>query len=116
MAEPGVPGGERFPSLGEQALEANGVDLLRSDLEEVAGATREDDVVTYRLAQPRDIDHDHVAGRGRRRVAPKVLNDSVRRDDRAPLQREEREQRTRARTPQLERLAGLTCLEWTQER
>ncbi len=32
------------------------------------------------------------------------------------MQGEQCEQRPRARAPQLERLACLTCLEWTQER
>ena len=74
--------GLRLARLGDQPLEALQVDLLRLDLEQVAGRPRHERLGRQQLAQPRDVDlHDRHRRLGRL-VAPELVDQAVARDDR----------------------------------
>ena len=98
--------GVRPPALLEQPLEADDVDLLRLDLEDVAAGPCQQRLVRLeRLAQPRDLDVEAVVGRPRRPVRPKRVDQPVARDDLVRVKQEERQQRARLRAAERDRAA-----------
>ena len=60
--EVGFAACQRLASLGEQALEAGNIEGLRVEIEPVAGRAREKEPGAEELAQPGDVDLDHVPG------------------------------------------------------
>jgi hypothetical protein len=89
----GLPGGERLAALSREALEADGVDRLRRRVEHVAaGAHRDHGAVAEGGPQLRHVDLQ-PRERGGVERGPERLDQPVRRDGHAGLEREQRQQR-----------------------
>ncbi len=121
LAQPRRPGfrvarGHGVATLGDERLEAVEVDVLRLDLEPIAGALRHDHPgVAERLAELRDVHLDAVRGAPGRRPAPELLDQPIDRHGLVGAQHEDREQRALLRAPDPDDLAVLTGLERSED-
>jgi hypothetical protein len=84
--------GQLPPSALEERLEPVRVERIGPDPHAVAAAAGANDVAADRRAEPRCDDLHGVSGVGRRRLAPKRVDDLVGRDDRTRADEEQAEQ------------------------
>ncbi len=91
---------KRRAALGEQALEARGVHLVRVDVDHVSALLRDDQTVgaraaarLERLAQPRDVHLEALRGRGRRMLVPELVDQPVARDELVGVKEQDRQDR-----------------------
>jgi hypothetical protein len=105
-------GRRRAPRLGDELLEAGGVDRVVGEIQlQRAPAGLEQAVDAERLAQPRHVDIECVPGRGRRIVRPESVDQRFARHRLVPVQEEVCEERALLPAAQRDRvvLAGLEC-------
>ena len=103
--------GGRVSALREEALEAREVELLGSRLERVAARLRDNRAWPQGRAELRDVVLESRAGGSRRILSPEALYERVARDDLAPPQEQQREQRPLLLTPELDWLPLFPHLE-----
>ena len=107
-------------ALGEQALEAPGVDLVAAELQLVAAPARRDRAVPavrgHRLAQLRDVQLHHLGRRRRRLLAPQPVDQPLGRDRGAGVEREHREQGTRLRAAEDDRAIACADVDGSEEK
>jgi hypothetical protein len=96
----GGSAGERRPALLAQPVEADEVERLGADLERVARAAGDERAGGQHLAQPRDVDLDHLGRRRRCVMAPQVLDETVDRDRTVGVEQQASQQRPPARRPE----------------
>ena len=72
---------EALVRLERRPLEADGVDLLGLDVEQVAGRTRDEQPARERAPEPGDMHLDRVLRLARRGVAPEIGDERRRRDE-----------------------------------
>ena len=86
------PVGDRAPAIGEQLLEALGIELARLDSEHVARRLGYEHLAAQRPPEVGDVPLDDLAGGRRRIAAPEPLDQPVGRHDLVPVQQQDREQ------------------------
>jgi hypothetical protein len=79
--------------LGDQRLEARRVELRRVEAEHVARRAGDEPAVAELAAQARDVHLDALGDRRRRRLAPDLVDQPLRRDHVVGVQEQHREQR-----------------------
>ena len=89
----------------DEAPQARHVELLRVELDEIAGLPRLDHVRPERLPQLGDEVLQRRRGRRRRAARPERVDETVERDDPSRLEQEHGQQRTLLRAAQRDRLA-----------
>ena len=88
------PHGLRSPRLPAQPLEHREVELLRLDVQDVAGRARGQPLGAELAPQPHDVDLDALRRRGGRRLSPQLGDQPVGGNDLVRVQQQEGEQRT----------------------
>src|SRR5207253_10634365 len=89
----------------EEALEADGVDLLGIDSERVAGRARDERLASQELAQLRDVVLEGRHGRAGRLLSPDLVDDPVGWDDATGVQEQEGQNRALLLPAELDRPA-----------
>jgi hypothetical protein len=97
---------ESSPSIVDELLEADGIDLPGRDIQPVARlAARDRRSVSQRLPEPGDVRVKRSRCAGRRPAVPELLDQSVRGNVPAGLEEHEREESALPRTAERDRLA-----------
>ncbi len=99
------------PRIGEERLEARGVELAVLDPQNVAGRPRHEAVLRQCATQLRDVDAEHAVGGRRRLAVPQELDQRRPRHHRPRAKEKGGEQRTRPARAQLERPVVVDDLE-----
>ena len=84
------------------------VELVGADPESVATVCRRDRVAAVpgqHLAQLGDVDVDRLSGRGRRRLAPELVDQALARDELVRMQEQDRQDEPLLQPAQRDRLA-----------
>jgi hypothetical protein len=81
------------------------------DPEQIAGRARQEPSVAELLAQPRDVDLHALGHRRRRRAAPHLVDEELRREDVAGVQQQHREQRSLLAPAERERAVAIGDLQ-----
>jgi len=119
-----VAGGELIAAGGHEVLESVGVEVLALDRQLVAALARHDRaragvVVTpsrrERLSQSRDLDVQELGGRGRRPLAPQLVDQPVRGERLVGVQQQQGEQRSLPAPAERNRPALVEDLERTED-
>ena len=84
---------EHLPSVADRALEAGEIELILSDLQQVAGRTRLQAGLGEHLAQLRDVDLHHLQRRFRHPLAPERVDDLLTAHRAIRVQEQQRQQR-----------------------
>ena len=84
---------ERATRVGDQRLEALGVDLTRLHRQQVAAPARDEHLVTQRLAQMRHVPLQRLRCRRRWSLAPQLIDQTIARDHLPATQQQDRQQR-----------------------
>jgi hypothetical protein len=79
------------------------VERIRSDLNGVAVAARDDRILAQHLAQMGDRALDEVGGAGRRSVPPDLVDEAMNRNNGVGLSQQQHEQRPVSRRTELDR-------------
>ena len=93
----------RSPRLRNQRLEAQEIELVRFDRNQIAGRPGQQDPLRQQLAQARDVHLQRRHGRLGRLIAPELVDQTLARDDPICAQQQERQHRPLLRAPQRER-------------
>ena len=103
------------PGLMDEPLEAGQVGLLRPDVKHVSGRPGGEPVVAQLLAQSRDMHLEALGRRGRRLVAPQLVDQAVGGEHLIGVQQEEGQERARLDSAERERPALLNHFERAKE-
>ena len=110
------PGGLRPYRLGDQPLEAEQVELIRVDPDQVSRLLRDDHpAVAEQLAQLRDVELKRVCRGGRRAGRPQHVDQAIDRHSPVGRQEERREQRALLGPAERDRAAAVDDFERSQD-
>jgi hypothetical protein len=98
----GIAGGEGVASSGEQLLEAMEVELIRLQSDQVRVAACEEDAAPKCPAEPRHANLERLPRGGRWRLAPQLVDQAVDGNGLAGMEKEEDEQSSFLRAPDVE--------------
>ena len=103
--------GVSLGGLGDERLEAGQVELGWLDPEQIAGGTGQQPSVAELLAQTGDVDLHALGHRRRRRAAPHLVDEELRREDVVGVQEQHREQRSLLAPAERERAVAIDDLQ-----
>jgi hypothetical protein len=104
------------PSLGDEPVELQRVELARLHAHEVAGRAGDDPRRPEQLAQRRDVALHQLVRTGRRLVAPELVDETLARDRLVRVQEQHAEQGALLRSAEFDLPLAVVDLEWTKYR